>query len=276
VAVKKTAKKAVKAAKKVAKPAVAKSVAKRPWPGKQRHRQEGGKEGRSGNNRQACQGRQACRDQAGEGGPKPVAKPAAVKKMLPAKPASRRQAQGRTGQDVGGEGGPGKIRQGCSSGRGSQARCPVAPPKSHHKHEKSVPATKKNTAKDVNKSSPPAKPVPVKTTGKVAVAVVARAPAAPSAPNKRKVVEYATDPTSGRPVLPKGYKPAADEEYMSPLQLEYFRQRLLKWRADLIEESKQTIENLRTKCATSATRPSVLPAKPRTRWSCVPATVTAS
>ena len=32
---------------------------------------------------------------------------------------------------------------------------------------------------------------------------------------------------------------------MSPLQLEYFRQRLMQWRADLVEESKQTIENLK-------------------------------
>ncbi|KAG0906344.1 hypothetical protein G6F31_021816 [Rhizopus arrhizus] len=32
---------------------------------------------------------------------------------------------------------------------------------------------------------------------------------------------------------------------MSPLQQEYFRQRLQNWRADLVEESKQTIENLR-------------------------------
>ena len=46
-------------------------------------------------------------------------------------------------------------------------------------------------------------------------------------------------------ILPNGYKPAADEEYMSALQLEYFRQRLLTWRADLVEESKQTIENLK-------------------------------
>nr|WP_269670680.1 RNA polymerase-binding protein DksA [Stenotrophomonas sp. SY1] len=32
---------------------------------------------------------------------------------------------------------------------------------------------------------------------------------------------------------------------MSSLQQEYFRQRLLQWRTDLVEESKQTIENLR-------------------------------
>ena len=42
-----------------------------------------------------------------------------------------------------------------------------------------------------------------------------------------------------------GYKPQADEEYMSPLQLEYFRQKLLARRAELVEESKQTIENLK-------------------------------
>lgn len=45
--------------------------------------------------------------------------------------------------------------------------------------------------------------------------------------------------------LPKGYKPSAKEPYMSPFQTEYFRQRLLGWRGELVEESKQTIENLK-------------------------------
>lgn len=48
-----------------------------------------------------------------------------------------------------------------------------------------------------------------------------------------------------RPDLPIGYRPKPGEEYMSPEQLEYFRQKLLKWRADLVEESQQTIDNLR-------------------------------
>lgn len=61
---------------------------------------------------------------------------------------------------------------------------------------------------------------------------------------KYKTIDYKTD-ASGRPVVPSGYKPDPAEEYMSPLQLEYFRQRLLQWRADLVEESKQTIENLK-------------------------------
>lgn len=80
--------------------------------------------------------------------------------------------------------------------------------------------------------------------GKVAVAVTARS-TAPAPRSKYKVVEYKTDETTGRPILPQGYKPASDEEYMSPLQQEYFRQRLQDWRAELVEESKQTIENLR-------------------------------
>lgn len=46
-------------------------------------------------------------------------------------------------------------------------------------------------------------------------------------------------------VLPKGYKPSAKEQYMNPNQMEYFRQRLQSWRADLVDESKQTIENLK-------------------------------
>src|SRR3546814_570350 len=62
---------------------------------------------------------------------------------------------------------------------------------------------------------------------------------------KYKIMPHKTDEATGRPILPKDYKPGAGEEYMSALQLEYFRQRLLQWRADLVEESKQTIENLK-------------------------------
>ena len=45
--------------------------------------------------------------------------------------------------------------------------------------------------------------------------------------------------------LPKGYKPKAREEYMNSLQLEYFRQKLRKWRTELEEESQQTVNNLK-------------------------------
>ena len=44
--------------------------------------------------------------------------------------------------------------------------------------------------------------------------------------------------------LPKGYKPTDKEEYMSNKQLEYFRQKLLHWRDELVEESRETVSNL--------------------------------
>ena len=45
--------------------------------------------------------------------------------------------------------------------------------------------------------------------------------------------------------LEEGYKPSPDEEYMSPKQLEYFRRKLLAWRAELIKESESTINHLK-------------------------------
>ncbi len=46
--------------------------------------------------------------------------------------------------------------------------------------------------------------------------------------------------------LPPGYRPSSDdEEYMSPMHLAYFRNKLREWRDQLVEESKQTIDNLR-------------------------------
>ena len=44
--------------------------------------------------------------------------------------------------------------------------------------------------------------------------------------------------------LSKGYKPNAKEEYMCPEHLEYFRLKLSNWKAELIEESRETINHL--------------------------------
>ncbi len=46
--------------------------------------------------------------------------------------------------------------------------------------------------------------------------------------------------------LPVGYKPTTDEEFMNPKQIEYFRQKLLRWRAELLDDANQTIANLST------------------------------
>ncbi|MFO8003411.1 RNA polymerase-binding protein DksA [Thioalkalivibrio sp.] len=42
------------------------------------------------------------------------------------------------------------------------------------------------------------------------------------------------------------YRPSADEPYMNSRQLDYFRRKLEGWRDELIEESEQTLEHLRT------------------------------
>lgn len=44
--------------------------------------------------------------------------------------------------------------------------------------------------------------------------------------------------------LPPDYKPSDDEEFMNPKQLEYFRQKLLRWKADLVREAGETLSNL--------------------------------
>ena len=45
--------------------------------------------------------------------------------------------------------------------------------------------------------------------------------------------------------LSEGYKPNQKEDYMSPEHLEYFRQKLLAWRAELLQESENTISHLK-------------------------------
>jgi DnaK suppressor protein len=45
--------------------------------------------------------------------------------------------------------------------------------------------------------------------------------------------------------LPEGYAPTEKEEYMNPMQLEYFRSKLIAWRTDLLKESRETMEHLR-------------------------------
>ena len=44
--------------------------------------------------------------------------------------------------------------------------------------------------------------------------------------------------------LPPDYVPSDSEAFMNPLQLEYFRQKLLRWRADLIREADGTLASL--------------------------------
>ena len=51
--------------------------------------------------------------------------------------------------------------------------------------------------------------------------------------------------SSVRVELRSNYKPTKKEEYMCAEQQEYFRRKLTNWREDLVEESRETISNLR-------------------------------
>jgi DnaK suppressor protein len=125
-------------------------------------------------------------------------------------------------------------------------------------------STKQTSAKQTSAKSVPAKkpaPAPVKAVPVKKAILPAGKPVSPKhdVSTKRKMAStaIATPETvtreDGRYALPStvvidlpaNYKPAANEEYMGPRHLAYFRAKLQKWREDLVEESKQTIDNLR-------------------------------
>jgi DnaK suppressor protein len=46
--------------------------------------------------------------------------------------------------------------------------------------------------------------------------------------------------------LPEGYRPSPDEAFMGPLQLEYFRRRLLGWKKEILTEAEGTLAGLQS------------------------------
>ena len=47
-----------------------------------------------------------------------------------------------------------------------------------------------------------------------------------------------------KPLLPPDYRPSDGEPFMNPMQQEYFRQKLLSWRIELLQESNETLLHL--------------------------------
>ncbi len=47
-----------------------------------------------------------------------------------------------------------------------------------------------------------------------------------------------------RPMLPPDYRPSEDEPFMSLMQQEYFRRKLLLWRKELLQDSNETLQHL--------------------------------
>tara|TARA_Y100001970_G_C14258817_1_gene877855 strand:+ start:15710 stop:16135 length:426 start_codon:yes stop_codon:yes gene_type:complete len=46
--------------------------------------------------------------------------------------------------------------------------------------------------------------------------------------------------------VPKGYKPSPEEKFMNPRMREYFRMKLIAWRGEVIDETGETLEKLRS------------------------------
>ena len=44
--------------------------------------------------------------------------------------------------------------------------------------------------------------------------------------------------------VPNSYQPGEGEKFMNPVMREYFRQKLLHWKGDLVRESSETIQHL--------------------------------
>ena len=51
-------------------------------------------------------------------------------------------------------------------------------------------------------------------------------------------------PETSQTILPPDYKPTEIEKFMNPVMLEYFRQKLLRWRQELLDESNETIKEM--------------------------------
>ena len=62
------------------------------------------------------------------------------------------------------------------------------------------------------------------------------------------VMSKVTATTITQPIveLPEGYTPSPDEEFMNPLQQEYFRRKLIVWKEEILREARETLETLQS------------------------------
>ena len=57
-------------------------------------------------------------------------------------------------------------------------------------------------------------------------------------------LEKNSSETRMKPLLSPDYRPHDKEDFMNPLQQEYFRQKLLAWKQELLRESGETLNHL--------------------------------
>ena len=74
----------------------------------------------------------------------------------------------------------------------------------------------------------------------------------------------------------KNYRPSDKEPFMNERQREYFRQKLLAWKEDILKEAKETLAHLRPRTRTIPTSPTAHRRKPTARSNCARAIASAS
>jgi len=52
--------------------------------------------------------------------------------------------------------------------------------------------------------------------------------------------------------LPSGYRPSESEPFMNERQREYFRRKLMRWKEDILRESRETVQNLQAETVQNA------------------------
>ena len=66
----------------------------------------------------------------------------------------------------------------------------------------------------------------------------------PTANGPSKSANASANSDIGATMLPAGYRPIESEEFMNPMQLSYFRQKLEAWKAELLDDASDTITGL--------------------------------
>jgi DnaK suppressor protein len=182
---------------------------------------------------------------------KPAVKPVAKGKAVAAKKAAKPAPAKKVAKAV-------KAPVRAAAKPPARKAAPAKPAKPVKKVAKPVPVKPAAVAKPVAAKVAPAsakpKPVADKAADQTRNFVTTSKPAtAKSSKKAETAVENGVTMQDGRYALPAtvqidlpgGYKPSSKEEYMSPRQLQFFRNKLSTWREELVEDSRQTIESLR-------------------------------
>lgn len=103
--------------------------------------------------------------------------------------------------------------------------------------------TDKTKAETRGKAAGKAQPAAPKTAAK-AKSVVKAATKPSGSTKKDKAAAPVGKAKQAEPVLDPDYRPHDDEPFMNARQREYFRAKLLKWKEDIIRQTRETLEGL--------------------------------